>query len=327
MTYGDGVDGTRPWTSIDIAGHEMTHGLTDNLVPGGLLYAGESGALSEATSDIFATAIEFFADNPSDPGDYLIGEKIDINGDGTPMRYMHDPTLDGASHGCWTTSVANLDVHYSSGVANHFFFNLAEGTGKTPYGASPVCGSAPAVVGIGLAKAERIWFRALDVYFTSTTGYVSRANPANTARASTLSAATDLYGLCSTEYRTVQAAWTAVNVRGIDSACPIDNDVSLTLSPASGSASPGGSVTATVKTSVGNGAAAAVTFSATGVPAGAAASFTPTRVRAGGSVTMTITIGDTTPPGPYPVTITGTSPSNTHAATYRLTVNGPPEAS
>jgi Zn-dependent metalloprotease len=324
MTYGDGVGGTRPLASIDIAGHEMTHGLTENLVPGGLIYAGESGALNEATSDIFATAIEFFANNPSDPGDYRIGEHIDINGDGTPLRYLYDPTLDGVSRGCWSPSVGTLDVHYSSGVANHFFFNLAEGTGKTAYGTSPVCGSAPAVVGIGRAKAERIWFRALDVYFTSTTRYVSHDNPANTARAATLSAATDLFGLCSTEYRAVQAAWTAVKVRGIDSACPTDDDFSLTLSPASGSASPGGSVTTTVKTAAISGAAPAVTFSASGLPAGATASFAPTRVTAGGSVAVTITVAGTTP-GQYPVTITGTSPSNTHSVTYRLTVNGPPD--
>jgi Zn-dependent metalloprotease len=321
MTYGDGVGGTGPLASIDIAGHEMTHGLTENLVPGGLLYSGESGGLNEATSDIFATAIEFFANNPSDPGDYLIGEKIDING--TPLRYLSDPTLDGVSHGCWTPSVGNLDVHYSSGVANHFFFNLAEGTGKTTYGLSPVCGSAPAVVGIGRANAERIWFRALDVYFTSTTRYVSHANPTNTARAATLNAATDLFGLCSTEYRTVQAAWTAVNVRGIDSVCAGGNDFSLTMSPASGSANPGGSVTATVKTAVINGTAQTVTFSASGLPAGATASFAPTRVTAGSSVAVTITIAATTP-GPYPVTITGTSPSNTHNVTYHLTVSGPP---
>src|SRR4030095_83667 len=111
-------------------------------------------------------------------------------------------------------------VHYSSGVANHFFFNLAEGTGSTPFGTSPLCGSAPGMTGIGRAKAERIWFRALDVYFTSNTSYVNTTNPANTSRAYTLRAATDLYGLCSTEYKTVQAAWTAVNVAGNDTACP-----------------------------------------------------------------------------------------------------------
>ncbi|GAA2646388.1 hypothetical protein GCM10010399_94810 [Dactylosporangium fulvum] len=49
---------------------------------------------------------------------------------------------------------------------------------------------------------------------------MNTANPANTARAYTLRAAADLYGNCSTEYRAVRAAWTAVNVAGNDAACP-----------------------------------------------------------------------------------------------------------
>jgi Zn-dependent metalloprotease len=76
------------------------------------------------------------------------------------------------------------------------------------------------VTGIGRAKAEKIWFRALDVYFTSNTSYVNTGNPANTARAYSLRAAADLYGNCSTEYKAVRAAWTAVNVAGSDAACP-----------------------------------------------------------------------------------------------------------
>src|SRR5688572_19822070 len=156
--------------------------------------------------------VEFYANAPSDPGDYQVGEKININGNGTPLRYMYNPGLDGSSHSCWSTSTKNVNVHYSSGPANHFFFNLAEGSGATAYGTSPLCGSAGAVVGIGRSKAERIWYRALDVYFTSNTSYVNTSNPANTSRAYTLRAATDLFGTCSTEYKTVQAAWTSVNV-------------------------------------------------------------------------------------------------------------------
>ena len=54
--------------------------------------------------------------------DYLVGEKIDINGDGTPLRYMDKPSKDGASQDSWDPAPADVDVHYSSGVANHFFF-------------------------------------------------------------------------------------------------------------------------------------------------------------------------------------------------------------
>ncbi|MYW49327.1 M4 family metallopeptidase, partial [Streptomyces sp. SID161] len=78
MTYGDGTADSDPLTALDVAGHEMSHGVTSNTA--GLEYSGESGGLNEATSDIFGTGVEFFANNSSDVGDYLIGEKIDING-------------------------------------------------------------------------------------------------------------------------------------------------------------------------------------------------------------------------------------------------------
>jgi Zn-dependent metalloprotease len=206
MTYGDGAGNVKPLTSLDVAGHEMTHGVTSNTA--GLNYSGESGGLNEATSDIFGTAVEFYAANASDPGDYLIGEKIDINGDGTPLRYMDQPSKDGASANYWSSSLASMDVHYSSGPANHFFFLLSEGSGArtvngVSYNSPTYNGST--VTGIGRAKAVQIWYKALTEYMTSTTTYKG-------ARTATLSAASALYGSTSTEYKTVAAAWTAVNV-------------------------------------------------------------------------------------------------------------------
>ncbi|MGV9249496.1 M4 family metallopeptidase [Streptomyces sp. NPDC003710] len=206
MTYGDGDGNTHPLTSLDVAGHEMSHGVTSNTA--GLEYSGESGGLNEATSDIFGTGVEFYANSASDPGDYLIGEQIDINGDGTPLRYMDKPSKDGGSADSWSSSVGNLDVHYSSGVANHFFYLLSEGSGsKTINGVSynSPTSNGSTVTGIGRAKALQIWYKALTTYFTSTTNYKS-------ARTGTLSAAADLYGSGSTEYKAVAAAWSAVNV-------------------------------------------------------------------------------------------------------------------
>ncbi|MCI4063047.1 M4 family metallopeptidase [Micromonospora sp. R77] len=321
MTYGDGSGNAKPLVSLDVAGHEMSHGVTEALA--GLTYSGESGGLNEATSDIFGNMVEFYSNAPSDPGDYQVGEKIDINGNGTPLRYMYNPSLDGSSDSCWTTSTKNKDVHYSSGVANHFFFDLAEGTGATSYGTSPVCGSAPAVTGIGRAKAEKIWYRALDVYFTSNTSYVNTTTPSNTARAYTLKAATDLYGNCSTEYKAVQAAWTAVAVSGNDAPCSsTGNDFSVALSPTSGSVTAGGSVSTTVSTATTSGTAQTVSFSATGLPSGATASFNPTSVTSGGSSTLTIATSASTPSGTYTVTVTGAATSGSHSASYTLTVNG-----
>ncbi|MFG2884351.1 M4 family metallopeptidase [Streptomyces sp. NPDC048297] len=206
MTYGDGSANTDPLTSLDVAGHEMSHGVTSNTA--GLNYSGESGGLNEATSDIFGTGVEFFANNASDPGDYLIGEKIDINGDGTPLRYMDKPSKDGGSADYWSSTVGTKDVHYSSGVANHFFYLLSEGSGaKTINGVSynSPTSNGSTVTGIGRDKALQIWYKALTTYMTSTTNYKA-------ARTATLSAATALYGSGSAEYNAVAAAWSGVNV-------------------------------------------------------------------------------------------------------------------
>ncbi|MGV9349966.1 M4 family metallopeptidase [Streptomyces spiralis] len=206
MTYGDGSGNTHPLTSLDVAGHEMSHGVTSNTA--GLNYSGESGGLNEATSDIFGTGVEFYANNSADKGDYLIGEKININGDGTPLRYMDKPSKDGGSADYWSSSVGTKDVHYSSGVANHFFYLLSEGSGaKTINGVSynsPTYNGST-VTGIGRDKALQIWYKALTTYMTSTTNYKA-------ARTATLNAASALYGSTSTEYKTVAAAWSAVNV-------------------------------------------------------------------------------------------------------------------
>ncbi|MFD4263431.1 M4 family metallopeptidase [Streptomyces sp. NPDC058534] len=206
MTYGDGSGNANPLTSIDVAAHEMTHGVTSNTA--GLIYSGESGGLNEATSDIFGAAVEFHANNSSDVGDYLIGEEIDINGDGTPLRYMDKPSKDGASKDSWYSGIGNIDVHYSSGPANHFFYLLSEGSGtKTINGVtydSPTSDGLP-VTGIGRDKAAKIWFRALTTKFTSTTNYAA-------ARTGTLAATGELYGTDSTEYKRVQDAWAGINV-------------------------------------------------------------------------------------------------------------------
>lgn len=208
MTYGDG-DGTTfgPLVSLDVAGHEMSHGVTSKTAA--LTYSGESGGLNEATSDIFGTLVEFHAGNPSDPGDWLIGEKIVKSGFGrSALRYMDQPSKDGNSADCWSSSVGDLDVHYSSGVANHFAYLLAEGSGPKVIGGvahnGTTCNSST-VTGIGRAKLGAIWYRALTVYMTSSTNYAG-------ARTATLNAAKDLYGAGSSEYGAVGAAWAAVSV-------------------------------------------------------------------------------------------------------------------
>ncbi|GAA3839209.1 hypothetical protein GCM10022243_02020 [Saccharothrix violaceirubra] len=207
MTYGDGSGNSKPLTSLDVAAHEMTHGVTS--VTARLVYSGESGGLNEATSDIFAAAVEFAGNNPADVGDYLVGEKVDIRNNGTPLRYMDKPSKDGSSHDNWSTNTARVDVHYSSGVGNHFFYLLSEGSGaKTINGVSynSPTSDGQSVTGIGRDKAEKIWYRALTTKFTSTTKY-------SNARTGTLAAASELYGANSAEYAAVNRAWVAVNVK------------------------------------------------------------------------------------------------------------------
>ncbi|MFI6641129.1 M4 family metallopeptidase [Streptomyces sp. NPDC050504] len=206
MTYGDGEGNNKPLTSIDVAAHEMTHGVTAATAK--LIYSGESGGLNEATSDIFAAAVEFNANNAQDVGDYLVGEKIDINGDGTPLRYMDKPSKDGASKDSWYPGVGNVDVHYSSGIANHFFYLLSEGSGKKTINGvnydSPTSDGLP-VTGIGRAKAEQIWFKALATKFGASTNYEQ-------ARTGTVAAAKELYGATAPEATAVEHAWAAVAV-------------------------------------------------------------------------------------------------------------------
>lgn len=216
MTFGDGDGGTlNPLVALDVAGHEMSHGVMARTA--NLTYSGESGGLNEANSDIFGTMVEFYVNSSQNPPNYMIGEKVyKDNPDGTKaLRYMFKPSLDKKSPDCYSADIGNLDVHYSSGVANHFYYLVAEGA-VVPNGfgagtwanltpASLVCNGDTSITGIGRDKAERIWYRAITTYMTSGTNYAG-------ARAATLSAAADLYGNGSPTYNTVAAAWSAVNV-------------------------------------------------------------------------------------------------------------------
>lgn len=215
MTFGDG-DGvvTNPFTALDVTGHEMSHGVTSHTA--NLAYEGESGGLNEANSDIFGTMVEYHANNPAVPPNYLIGEKLFIGNPGTwALRWMFKPSLDGISPDCYPTTdkgrqrFQNMDVHFTSGVANHFYYLLAEGP-VVPAGfdlapANLVCHGPSTFKGIGRVAAAKIWYRALTVYMTSATDYSG-------ARAATLSAAADLYGASSHNYQTVAWSWNAVGV-------------------------------------------------------------------------------------------------------------------
>lgn len=213
MSYGDG-DGTTyyPLVALDVIGHEMSHGVMNATAK--LVYSGESGGINEANSDIFGMLIKFYANNPSAPGNYLNGEKLLISNTGVTnptkaFRYMFKPSLDGKSADCYTSSVGSLDVHLSSGVANHFAYLLAEGavvpTGFSLTPAQLVCNGNTGLTAIGRDALGKIWYRALTVYMTSSTNYAG-------ARTATLNAASDLYGATSAQRNAVASAWSAVGV-------------------------------------------------------------------------------------------------------------------
>ena len=100
-------------------------------------------------------------------------------------------------------------MHYSSGVGNHFFYLLSEGSGaKTINGVSynsPTC-NGRTVTGIGRDKAAAIWYRALTTYLTSTTNYAGARARHALAPPRTCTAP------AAREYNAIAAAWSAVNV-------------------------------------------------------------------------------------------------------------------
>lgn len=202
MTYGDGNQMNLPLTTLDIVGHEITHGLTD--FTSDLIYANESGALNESFSDIFGAAIEFYA-RPN-RANWTIGEDI-----GGAFRNMMNPkangdpdTYDGQNwidQNCIPT--ANNDrcgVHTNSGVQNRWFYILAQGAS----GVNDMSDTFN-VNGIGMLKAEKIAFRNLTVYLSPSSNFAD-------ARFFSILSAIDLYGACSPEVEATTNAWYAVGV-------------------------------------------------------------------------------------------------------------------
>ena len=204
MTYGDG-NMFKVLTSLDVAGHEMTHGVTANTAK--LVYRGESGGLNESMSDIHGTMVEFYARGAGGTtigdtgGNFLIGDQLST----PPLRYMNKPSKDGKSPDAWKSTLGSLDVHYSSGPMNRAFYFLSAGASKvtTDDGYSSYLPSG--MTGIGNDKAARIAYRALATKMTANTNYAG-------ARTAFLAAATDLYGATSPEFEAVENAFGGINV-------------------------------------------------------------------------------------------------------------------
>ncbi|MFF4892493.1 M4 family metallopeptidase [Micromonospora chersina] len=300
--------------AMDVVAHEFGHGI-DQFTPGGAS-SNESG-LGEATGDIMGALTEAYANEPAPydtPGDYLVGEMINLVGQG-PIRNMYNP---GAlsDPNCYSSAIPSTEEHAAAGPMNHWFYLLAEGSnpgGGKP--TSPTCNGST-VTGVGIQNAGRVFYGGM---LLKTSGMTYKKY-----RTATLTAAKNLDATCGLFSRT-KAAWDAVSVpaQTADPTCSgtPGNDFSLTVGPASGSVQPGASTTATVSTATTSGSAQTVSLSATGAPSGVTVSFSPSSVQSGASSTMTVSASASAAAGTYTITVTG-SGSTSHTAQYVLTVGG-----
>ncbi len=291
MVYGDGSTTFKPLTSLDVAGHEIGHGVCQ--ATAGLVYQGESGALNEGFSDIWGACIEQYttAALGLTKSTWLIGEEIVKSG--TALRSMSNPRSLGQpgyyrGANWYTGSGDNGGVHTNSGVINHWFYILSQGENGTNEG-----GKAYSVASIGISSAARIAYRAESVYMTANNQYAD-------ARTYTIQAATDIFGSCSAEVTAVTNAWYAVGVgaaapvptiTGPDQVCSSSTGTYQTNSANTvWTASPANLFTVT--------SGSGTQFSTAGA-AGAQGTGTITATLCGASTTKTVAVGDATPTGTY----------------------------
>lgn len=199
MAYGDG-DGSlfiRFTKSLDVVGHELTHGVVTHTC--NLDYRNESGALNEHFADVFGSLIkQWKKKQTAAKADWLIG--ADIMGPGTTARslrtfrdepaYLDDPILGTDPQpkrlkDKYTGTSDSGGVHINSGIPNHAFYLVATTLG-----------------GHAWDKAGRIWYRTMQALN-------AKSDFAQMVSMSTQSAAT-LFGNRSAEHKAVIKAWKTV---------------------------------------------------------------------------------------------------------------------
>ncbi|MEL3970890.1 M4 family metallopeptidase [Rossellomorea oryzaecorticis] len=200
MVYGDG-DGEFmvPLSAgLDVAAHEMAHGVTSNSA--NLLYRFQSGALNEAFSDIFGALIddenwELGEDimapaakesgreslrSLSDPSKYPVNAAYVPYGNGDGMYPSHmDEFYD------LPRELDNGGVHINSSIINHAAYLTAQD--------------------IGREKLGKIYYRALTTYLTSLSDF-------SDARQAIIQSAVDLYGEGSAEVSAAAGGFDAVGI-------------------------------------------------------------------------------------------------------------------
>ena len=197
MTYGDGGGVYTPLTSLDITGHEISHGLTEKT--SNLIYSDESGGINEGFSDCMGNAIRYYGKQPTTIN-WFIGDEIG----GTPFRNMADPNQ-YQNPDCYGGLYwyAPNEVHSNSGVLNFWFYLLTEGGSGTND-----LGNVYNIDGLGIDAAAAICYRMNTFYLVPSSNYAQ-------ARTFAIQAAIDLYGACTNEVEQTTNAWHAVGVGGI----------------------------------------------------------------------------------------------------------------
>ena len=194
---GDGINTKNPLVSLDIIGHEITHGLTANTAK--LVSQNEAGALNESFSDIFGVTIDWYA-RPNQ-ANWKVGDEIS-----SVYRSLEDPNSTNhpdTYQGNFWAKMNDVDfggIHSNNGVQNYWYYLLVQGgNGINDKG------NSYNVIGVGLEKAAAIAYRNLTVYMTSLSSFQD-------ARFYSIQAAIDLFGSCSPEVESVTNAWYAVGV-------------------------------------------------------------------------------------------------------------------
>lgn len=197
MFFGDG-DGrllTDTTKGLDVIGHELTHGVTQN--EANLVYSGQSGALNESISDVFGSLVkQYHLGQDASQADWLIGADI-VGPELAPaLRSMkapgtanpHDNQPSDMDH-YEKTATDNGGVHANSGIPNHAFYVTATTLGGNAW-------EAPG----------HLWYDALtDPHLTPSSSFARFAGI-------TLRHARSRYGAGSAEALAVQAGWEAVKV-------------------------------------------------------------------------------------------------------------------
>jgi gliding motility-associated-like protein len=201
--YGDGTQqpgGTNPFVSVDVCGHEFSHGLLQYSC--GLGHTYESGSLNESYADIFGTMLEFYAS--SSTADFFIAEDCFYDA-GRMLRNMQDPNsmqMPDTYHGnYWYYGNADYGgIHTNCNVQNYWFYLLCNGGS----GVNDL-GNVYTLNPLGMEVAGQIVYHTIKNYLTSTASFED-------ARMASLLATADLFGDCSPELRAVTNAWYAVGL-------------------------------------------------------------------------------------------------------------------